>query len=106
MASLELAQRLADQFTELFSPPVEFRGEITVVLKDAQRSSEVSAFAKTSLGFDCLVDVSSVDNYGGDPRVRIPETDALETNARLERRQDIREAHGHSHGPGPIERKP
>ena len=40
-----------------------------------------------------------------EPRVRTPETDALETNARLERRQDIKESHGHAHGPGPIEPK-
>jgi len=223
MAALELAQKLADHFAELFSAPTEFRGEITVVLRDAQRISGVCAFAKTFLGFDYLVDVSSVDNYDDDPRftlvyelyglshrchlriktdvseeraelptitnvwrgadwhereiydmmgirfsghpdlrrilmwegypyfplrkdfplagrptempdvaftqpapleggpfvtiaggtdtiareprVRIPETDALETNARLERRQDIRDAHGRSHGPGSIEKK-
>ena len=45
------------------------------------------------------------DTIAREPRVRIPNTDALETNARLERRQDIKEAHGHSHGPGPIEPK-
>ena len=45
------------------------------------------------------------DTIAREPRVRIPETDALETNARLERRQDIKEAHGHAHGPGPIEPK-
>src|SRR5437763_11886616 len=45
------------------------------------------------------------DTIAREPRVRIPETDALETNARLERRRDIKEAHGHSHGPGPIEKK-
>jgi NADH-quinone oxidoreductase subunit C len=43
------------------------------------------------------------DTVAREPRVRIPETDALETNARLERRLDIKEGHGHSHGPGPIE---
>jgi hypothetical protein len=37
-----------------------------------------------------------------EPRVRIPGSEALETNARLERRQDIKEAHGHSHGPGTV----
>jgi NADH-quinone oxidoreductase subunit C len=224
MQPLELAQKLAAQFGELLSAPSEFRGEVTLVLKDAERIAEVSSFAKNSLGCDYLVDLSSVDNYGDDPRftlvyefyglahgchlrlktdvseekselptvtsvwrtanwhereiydmmgirfrghpdlrrilmwdgypyfplrkdfplagkpsempdvaftkrapleggpfvtiaggndtiareprVRIPETDAVETNARLERRQDIREAHGHSHGPGPIEKKP
>jgi NADH-quinone oxidoreductase subunit C len=45
------------------------------------------------------------DTLAREPRVRIPETDGLETNARLERRQDIKEAHGHSRGPGAIETK-
>ncbi len=34
------------------------------------------------------------DAVAREPRVRDPETDALETNARLARRQDVREAHG------------
>jgi NADH-quinone oxidoreductase subunit C len=224
MSSLELAQKLRAQFGELLSEPAEFRGEFTVVLKDAERIADVCSFAKTSLGFDFLVDLSSVDNYGEDPRftlvyelyglghrchlrlktsvseetselptvttvwrtadwhereiydmmgirfrghpdlrrilmwegypyfplrkdfplagkpstmpdvaftksapleggpfvtiaggtdtiareprVRIPETDALETNARLERRQDLLGAHGRSHGPGTIEKAP
>src|SRR5947209_3883807 len=222
MESRELAQQLMTQFGELLCGGLEFRGEMTLLLNEAERVAEVCAFAKASLGFDFLVDVSSVDNYGDDPRftlvyelyghahrcylrlktnvseekselptvtgvwrtadwhereiydmmgirfrghpdlrrilmwdgypyfplrkdfplagkpsempdvaftkpapleggpfvtiaggtdtiareprVRVPQTDALETNARLERRQDIREAHGHSHGPGPIEK--
>ncbi len=223
MSSNELAQKLQARFGELISAPVEFRGELTVQVADAERIAEVCAFAKKDLGFDYLVDVSSVDNYGDDPRwtvvyhlygyghhchlrlktdvseekselptvstvwrtadwhereaydmmgikfrghpdlrrilmwdgypyfplrkdfplagkpshapetaftdpapleggpfvtiaggkdtiareprVRIPETDAIELNSRLERRQDIKETHGHAHGPGPIEKR-
>jgi NADH-quinone oxidoreductase subunit C len=223
MSALELAQQIKAKFGELISVPVEFRGEVTITLADAERIAEVCAFSKTELGFDYLVDISSVDNYGDDPRftvvyefygyghrchlrlktdvseekselptvtgvwrtadwhereiydmmgirfrghpdlrrilmwegypyfplrkdfplsgkpsevpdvaftkpapleggpfvtiaggkdrvareprVRIPETDALETNSRLERRKDIKEAHGHAHGPGPVEKK-
>src|SRR2546421_3140699 len=223
MSPLELAQKLIAQFGELLSSPAEFRGEITLVLKDAERVVEVCSFAKGPLGCDFLIDLSSVDNYGEDPRftliyelyglghrchlrlktrvneetselptvtpvwrtadwhereiydmmgirfrghpdlrrilmwegypyfplrkdfplagrpsempevafteplpleggpfvtiaggqdtiareprVRIPESDALEINARLERRRDIKKAHGESYGPGPIERK-
>src|SRR4051812_43173391 len=219
MSALELAQQLKAKFSDLISDPAEFRGEITLKVLNAERITEVCAFAKKELGFDYLVDVSSVDNYGDDPRftvvyelygyghrchlrlktdvseekselptissvwrtanwhereiydmmgvrfrghpdlrrilmwegypyfplrkdfplagkpsempevaftkpapleggpfvtiaggkdrmareprVRIPETDAVELNARLERRQDVKEAHGHSHGPGP-----
>lgn len=37
-------------------------------ISDAERIVEVCAFAKQELGFDYLVDVSSIDNYGEDPR--------------------------------------
>ena len=221
MTSLELAQKLKAQFDNLLSEPSEFRGEITLRVLEAGQINAVCAFARQELGFDYLVDLSSVDNYGDDPRwtvvyelygyshrchlrlktdlseerselptvtsvwrtadwhereiydmmgirfrghpdlrrilmwegypyfplrkdfplsgkssevpevaftrpapleggpfvtiaggkdtvareprVRIPETDALETNARLERWHDIKEAHGHARGPGPIE---
>jgi NADH-quinone oxidoreductase subunit C len=221
MAAQDLAQQLLVQFGELLSGPVEFRGELTLRVLNAERIAEVCAYAKNKLGFDYLVDLSSVDNYGDDPRftvvyelygyghrsylrlktdvseekgelptvssvwrtadwhereiydmmgirfrghpdlrrilmwdgyphfplrkdfplagkstdvpevaftkrapleggpfvtiaggkdslareprVRLPESEAIETNSRLERRKDIQEAHGHSHGPGPIE---
>jgi NADH-quinone oxidoreductase subunit C len=223
MPALDLAQKLIAQFGEVISQPLEFRGEVTVVVNDAERINEICAFAKKELGFDYLVDLSSVDNYGDDPRwtvvyelygyghhshlrlktnvgeekgelptvtnvwrtadwhereiydmmgirfqghpdlrrilmwegypyfplrkdfplggkptdlpevaftkpapleggpfvtvaggkdsvareprVRLPESETVELNNRLERRQDIKEAHGHSHGPGTIEPK-
>ncbi len=56
------------QFGDSLSEPSEFRGEVTVQFADAERIAELGAFAKQSLGFDYLVDISSVDNYGADPR--------------------------------------
>ena len=223
MTALELAKNLQAKFGDLVLIQPEFRGEITAQVVDAERLPEVCAFAKKELGFDYLVDISSVDNYGEDPRwllvyemygyghrchlrlkasvseekseaptitgvwrtadwhereiydmmgirfrghpdlrrilmwegypyfplrkdfplagkpsempdvaftkpapqqggpfvtiaggkdttareprVRIPETDAVELNARLERRHDIKETHGHSSGPGTVESK-
>jgi NADH-quinone oxidoreductase subunit C len=223
MSALEYAKKLQAQFESSISAPVEFRGEVTLKIADAERIADICAYCKKELGFDYLVDISSVDNYGEDPRfevvyelygyghhchlrlktdvseekselptvttvwrtadwhereiydmmglrfrghpdlrrilmwegypyfplrkdfplagkptdlpdvaftkpapleggpfvtisggkdtiareprVRIPQTDALETNARLERRKDIQEAHGPAHGPGPIENK-
>jgi NADH-quinone oxidoreductase subunit C len=220
-SALELAQQLKAKFEGLISEPAEFREEITLKLSEAERLPEVCGFAKKELGFDYLVDITSLDNYGDEPRftlvyhlygythhaclrlktevgeekgevpsvtgvwrtadwhereiydmmgirfqghpdlrrilmwegypyfplrkdfplagkpsdttevaftqpapleggpfvtiaggkdttsreprMRLPETDSLETNARLERRQDIKEAHGRAHGPGPIE---
>lgn len=223
MPAIDLARKVHEQFGALIGAPVEFRGEITLKVAEADRISEICAFAKRELGFDYLVDISSVDNYGEDPRftvvyhlygyghrshlrlkidvneekseaptvsdvwrtadwhereiydmmgirfrghpdlrrilmwegypyfplrkdfplsgkssevpevaftkeapleggpfvtvaggkdavareprARIPETNAPELNARLERRQDIKEAHGHAFGPGPIDEK-
>ncbi len=68
MTAIDLALKLKEQFGDLISEPIEFRGEITVVVKDANRINEVCAFAKQSLGFDYLVDITSVDNYGEEPR--------------------------------------
>ena len=68
MSAIESVRKLREQFAELISDPVEFRGEITVQIADAERIAEVCAFAKNELGFDYLVDISSVDNYGDDPR--------------------------------------
>ena len=62
MAARELAQQLKTRFGDLISEPVEFRGEITVQLSDANRIAEICDFAKKQIGFDFLVDLSSVDN--------------------------------------------
>lgn len=211
------------KFGDLLSEPVEFRDEISMHIGDAQQIVEVCAYAKQDLDFCYLVDITSIDNYGDDPRwtlvyhlrglrngcevrlktdvseeksklpsvisvwatanwhereiydmmgihfhghpdlrrilmwegypyfplrkdfplagkpsdlpgvaftrltpmeggpfvtvaggssatsreprIRIPETDSIESMARLERRKDIQEAHGHPKGPGPIEKK-
>jgi len=65
---LELAVRLQEAFPGLVSAPTEFRGEATLKVADADRIAEVCAHAKQALGFDMLLDLSSVDNYGADPR--------------------------------------
>ena len=223
MTSVEAAKKLKAKFGDLISEPLEFRGEISVILTDAEKIVEVCIYAKNDLDFNYLVDISSLDNYGDDPRwsviyhlrgmrsgcevrirtdvseeksklpsitsvwatanwhereiydmmgihfrghpdlrrilmwdgypyfplrkdfplagkeselpgiaftritpmaggpfvtvaggnsaqareprIRIPETDSLETMSRLERRKEIQEAHGHPKGPGPIEKK-
>jgi len=68
VTALESTDKLKARFGDLISEPSEFRGEITVQLADAERVTEVCSFAKKELGFDYLVDVSSLDNYGEDPR--------------------------------------
>jgi NADH-quinone oxidoreductase subunit C len=45
------------------------------------------------------------DSGAREPRIRIPETDSLEMNARVERRDDQKDSFGKASGPGPIEKK-
>ena len=45
------------------------------------------------------------DSIAREPRVRVPETDSVEHNARVEARADNKEMRGHASGPGPIEKK-
>src|SRR5260370_7172958 len=71
MTALELGQKLKAQFGDLLSEPGEFRGEITLRQADAERITPVCAWAKKELGFDYLVDISSVDNYGDDPSWKV-----------------------------------
>jgi NADH-quinone oxidoreductase subunit C len=68
VTALEQAQKIKAKFGDLISEPAEFRGEITVKLGDAEQIASVCEFARTELGFDYLVDISSLDNYGDDPR--------------------------------------
>jgi NADH-quinone oxidoreductase subunit C len=68
VSAKEYANKLKAKFGDLVSEPTEFRGEITVKIADAAQITEVCRFAKHGLGFDYLVDISSLDNYGEDPR--------------------------------------
>ncbi len=71
MTAADKANALREKFGDLISEPAEFRGEITVTVADAQRIAEVCEFAKKELGFNYLVDLSGVDNYGDDPRFEL-----------------------------------
>jgi NADH-quinone oxidoreductase subunit C len=68
VTALDPAKQLQAKFGDLLSGPAEFRGEISLKVADAGRVAEVCAFAKKELGFDYLLDITSIDNYGEDPR--------------------------------------
>jgi NADH-quinone oxidoreductase subunit C len=68
VSALESANKIKAKFGDLISEPQEFRGEISIQVSDAERIFDICSFAKKQLGFDYLVDISSVDNYGEDPR--------------------------------------
>lgn len=71
MPPLEHAKKLGAQFEGLFEPPIEFRGEVTLRIKDGERIEQVCSFCRRELGFDYLVDITSIDNYGKDPRFTV-----------------------------------
>ena len=92
MSAIESAQKLKAQFGDILSEPSEFRGELTLKLADAEKIVEVCAFAKKELGFDYLVDISSLDNYGEDPRWTIVyELSRLAGNVHLRLKTDVSE---------------
>jgi NADH-quinone oxidoreductase subunit C len=88
----ELAQRLKAQFGELLSEAVQFRGEVTLVMADAEQVTAVCGFAKKTLDFDFLLDITSIDNYGQDPRWTIVyELYSLGQQAHLRLKVDVAE---------------
>ena len=92
MSALDSARKLKNQFGELISEPLEFRGEVTVTLADAEKIAEVCGFAKKDLGFDYLIDISSVDNYGEDPRWTVVyELSRLSDNVQLRLKTSVSE---------------
>ena len=49
---------------------IEFRGETTLVVNRAE-IHEIAQYAKDKLGFNYLIDLSSVDNFGEEPRFEV-----------------------------------
>lgn len=68
MTAKQLASKLNQQFKEIVSGSLEFRGEWTLEVSDASRIAEICQFAKSELGFDFLVDLTTIDNHEETPR--------------------------------------
>ncbi|NNE91366.1 MAG: NADH-quinone oxidoreductase subunit C, partial [Verrucomicrobiales bacterium] len=58
---------LKDEFGSAILEEIEFRGESTVVVLSA-KTKEILQYCRDNLGFDYLVDISSLDNFGAEPR--------------------------------------
>ncbi len=71
MTAIDLAKQLQTRFPGVLSDPAEFRGDISMALLDPEQIAAVCTVARNDLGFDYLVDIASVDNYGSDPRFTI-----------------------------------
>jgi NADH-quinone oxidoreductase subunit C len=67
MTAADAAKSLQEQFGNAIESVGEFRGETTVRIKRGALEQAL-AFCRDALSFDYLVDISTVDNAGEDPR--------------------------------------
>jgi NADH-quinone oxidoreductase subunit C len=67
----DFAAKLKEKFGELVSEPTLFRDEVTVRVFDSGKIDEICSFLKKEHGFDYLVDISSLDHYGEEPRFSV-----------------------------------
>jgi len=70
MSGAELLASLEKTLSDKLQQKIEFRGETTYVIPPADLR-EVAKICRDELGFDYLLDITSVDNFGTDPRFEI-----------------------------------
>jgi NADH-quinone oxidoreductase subunit C len=66
----ELLKSLSQLFGRKIEQQIEFRDETTYVI-DRRDLREGTKFCKEELSFDYLLDISSVDNFGEEPRFEV-----------------------------------
>lgn len=67
MTAPDLISRLKEKFAHEILADGEFRGEHTLSVK-LESLVEICRFSRDELGFDYLVDISSIDHFGDVPR--------------------------------------
>ncbi len=70
MTLADVATKLEGKFGRDLSKKTEFRGELSYSLPTAQ-IHDAATFCKGELGFDYLTDITSVDNFGEEPRFEL-----------------------------------
>ncbi|MFZ4774334.1 MAG: NADH-quinone oxidoreductase subunit C [Terrimicrobiaceae bacterium] len=70
MSPTDAAAKITVQFSAAITGQKEFRGETSLTLQ-ASALRKVCLFAKETLGFDYLVDISAVDHFGDEPRFEV-----------------------------------
>ena len=70
MTGPELLASLEKTFGSKIQEKIEFRGETTFIIA-AGDLREVAKFCKEELSFDYLLDITSVDNFGEEPRFEV-----------------------------------
>src|SRR5438094_9950037 len=70
MTGQEVLDSLSKSFGEKIQNKTEFRGETTFTTA-ASDLREIAKFCRDELSFDYLIDITSIDNFGGEPRFEI-----------------------------------
>ncbi|MEY2491373.1 MAG: NADH-quinone oxidoreductase subunit [Verrucomicrobiota bacterium] len=70
MTGAELLNSLGRLFGDKILGRIEFRGETTLVIAP-EHLHEIAKCCRDELSFDYLLDISSVDNFGNDPRFEV-----------------------------------
>jgi len=70
MTREEALDSLGKSFEEKIQSKTEFRGETTCTIA-ASDLREIAKFCRDELSFDYLIDITSIDNFGYDPRFEI-----------------------------------
>jgi len=70
MTEQELHASLSKSFEGKIEPKTEFRGETTYAIAPADLR-EIAKFCREELSFDYLIDITSIDNFGEEPRFEI-----------------------------------
>ena len=70
MAAQELYNSLEKSFDEQIQQKTEFRGETTYTIS-ASGLRDIAKFCRDELSFDYLLDITSIDNFGEEPRFEI-----------------------------------
>jgi len=70
MSGEELSKLLDKSFGEKIQVKTEFRGETTYTIA-ATDIREIAKFCRDELSFDYLLDITSIDNFGEEPRFEI-----------------------------------
>ncbi|HEY2714525.1 MAG TPA: NADH-quinone oxidoreductase subunit C [Chthoniobacterales bacterium] len=70
MTSSEVLESLGSLFGTRIKGRTEFRGETTIVIERCDLR-EVANFCRDDLSFDYLLDITSVDNFGNEPRFEV-----------------------------------
>ena len=70
MTPQEIFDSLGQAFGEKIQHRTEFRGETTYAI-DVSDLREIATFCSAQLSFDYLLDITSIDNFGEEPRFEI-----------------------------------